>query len=88
MIDGVEENDVWLNWAYLSRQYPISNIKAIEVVYGPTGTMYGQELLWVPSYYHLSSRERAGDFFKQRENRNSDLYTNINIGAVHLTQRP
>ena len=41
MIDGVEENDVWLNWAYLSRQYPISNIKAIEVVYGPTGTMYG-----------------------------------------------
>lgn len=41
MVDGVEENDLWLNWAYLSRQYPISSIKAIEVIYGPSSTMYG-----------------------------------------------
>ncbi len=36
MIDGVEENDIWSNIAYLSRQYPLSNIKAVEVLYGPS----------------------------------------------------
>jgi outer membrane receptor protein involved in Fe transport len=41
MIDGVEENDLWSNWAYFSRQYPLSNIKAIEVIYGPASAMYG-----------------------------------------------
>jgi len=41
MIDGVEENDIWSNIAYLSRQYPLSNIKAVEVLYGPSSTMYG-----------------------------------------------
>jgi outer membrane receptor for ferrienterochelin and colicins len=41
MVDGVEENDLWLNWAYISRQYPMSNIKAVEVLYGPSSTMYG-----------------------------------------------
>ena len=41
MIDGVEENDIWSNWAYFSRQYPLSNIKAVEVIYGPSSAMYG-----------------------------------------------
>ena len=41
MIDGVEENDLWLNWAYISRQYPMANIKAVEILYGPSSTMYG-----------------------------------------------
>lgn len=41
MVDGVEENDLWSNWAYFSRQYPLSNIKAIEVIYGPASAMYG-----------------------------------------------
>lgn len=41
MVDGIEENDLWLNWAYISRQYPLSNIKAVEILYGPSSTMYG-----------------------------------------------
>lgn len=41
MVDGVEENDLWSNQAYLSRQYPLTAIKAIEVLYGPSSTMYG-----------------------------------------------
>jgi outer membrane receptor for ferrienterochelin and colicins len=41
MIDGIEENDVWSNIAYLSRQYPLSNISAVEIVYGPASTIYG-----------------------------------------------
>ena len=41
MVDGVEENDIWSNWAYFSRQYPLSNIKAVEIIYGPSSVMYG-----------------------------------------------
>ena len=41
MVDGIEENDLWLNWAYISRQYPLSAIKAVEILYGPSSTMYG-----------------------------------------------
>lgn len=41
MVDGVEENDLWSNRAYISRQYPLSNIKAVEILYGPSSTMYG-----------------------------------------------
>ena len=41
LIDGVEENDLWTNTADISRQYPITNIKRIEVIYGPASTMYG-----------------------------------------------
>ena len=41
MVDGIEENDVWSNYVYASTQYPINNIKAVEVLYGPASTMYG-----------------------------------------------
>lgn len=41
VIDGVEQNDLWGNIVYLSRQYPISNVKSVEVVYGPSSTIYG-----------------------------------------------
>ena len=41
LVDGIEQNDLWGNLVYLSRQYPISNIKSVEVVYGPASTVYG-----------------------------------------------
>ena len=41
LIDGVEDNDLWSNITYLSRQYPLSNIKRVEIIYGPASTMYG-----------------------------------------------
>ncbi|MBI4509961.1 MAG: TonB-dependent receptor plug domain-containing protein, partial [Deltaproteobacteria bacterium] len=41
LIDGVEENDIWKGSMWLSRQYPLGDIKRIEVVYGPASTMYG-----------------------------------------------
>ena len=41
LIDGVEENSLSVGAAYLSRQYPLSNIRQIDVIYGPASTMYG-----------------------------------------------
>lgn len=41
LVDGVEENDLWGNIVYLSRQYPITNIQSVEVVYGPASNIYG-----------------------------------------------
>ncbi len=41
LVDGVEENDLWTNFANISRQYALSNVERVEVVYGPASTMYG-----------------------------------------------
>ncbi|HVZ22462.1 MAG TPA: TonB-dependent receptor, partial [Vicinamibacterales bacterium] len=41
LIDGVEDNDLASSTAWISRQFPLSDIDRIEVVYGPASTMYG-----------------------------------------------
>jgi outer membrane receptor protein involved in Fe transport len=41
LVDGVEDNDLASSTAWISRQFPLSNVERIEVVYGPASTMYG-----------------------------------------------
>ncbi len=41
LVDGIEQNELMSNIAYLSRQFPLSNVDRIEVIYGPASTMYG-----------------------------------------------
>jgi len=45
LVDGVEENDIWSSISYWSRQFPVSNVERIEVLYGPASTMYGANAL-------------------------------------------
>jgi len=41
MIDGKVDNHLWSHIAHISRQYPLTNIKRIEVLYGPASAVYG-----------------------------------------------
>lgn len=41
LIDGVEENDLWSNILYWGTQFPLSNVKQVEIIYGPASTLYG-----------------------------------------------
>jgi outer membrane receptor protein involved in Fe transport len=41
LVDGIEQNHLMTGTAYLSRQYPLSSIRRIEVVYGPLSAVYG-----------------------------------------------
>lgn len=41
LIDGIEDNDLWSSNVYLTRQFTLSNLKSVEIVYGPASTMYG-----------------------------------------------
>lgn len=39
--DGINENDIWKQTTWISRQYPVSQIKQIEILYGPASALYG-----------------------------------------------
>lgn len=41
LYNGVEDNDLWSNIAWISRQYPLLSINAMEIIYGPSSTIYG-----------------------------------------------
>ncbi len=41
MVDGIIENDLWKSNAYIGPQYPLSDVKRIEVTYGPASALYG-----------------------------------------------
>ncbi|MEK7990415.1 MAG: TonB-dependent receptor [Thiotrichaceae bacterium] len=41
MFNGVVDNLLWSHEGALSRQYPLSNIKHIEILYGPASAVYG-----------------------------------------------
>ena len=88
MVDGVEENDLWLNWAYISRQYPLSNIKAVEILYGPSSTMYGpRAFVGAINVITYSPKELPIDYLgkssdtKEKES-NFYLYGNSQIGNL------
>ena len=72
LVDGVEENDLWSNSVYLSRQYPLSNIESVEVVYGPSSTIYGANaFLGVISI----NTKKASQLIKEGNNIGVDLQT-------------
>lgn len=41
LIDGIEQNELHTNVAYISRQFSLSDVERVEVVFGPASTLYG-----------------------------------------------
>ncbi len=39
--DGMVENDIWAQVTWFERQFPLSNIERIEIMYGPASLLYG-----------------------------------------------
>ena len=83
MVDGIEQNDLWGNIVYLSRQYPITNIKSVEVVYGPASTIYGAN-----AYLGVVNvlTKNANDFFIG-DNKDKSIATDamVTYGAYNTT---
>lgn len=87
MIDGVEQNDIWLNWAYLSRQYPLSNIKGVEIVYGPSSTMYGpRAFVGAINIITYGTKEKAGDFFETKNSKSNTYAHGTLMGGSFNTR--
>lgn len=69
--DGVIQNDIWKQSVWLSRQYPLSLVKRIEVMYGPASLLFGANamsgivnvILKSPEELQgISARAMAGSF--------------------------
>lgn len=41
LIDGVDGNELWTNSVFITKQFPITKVKRVEVIYGPASTIYG-----------------------------------------------
>jgi len=41
LVDGVPDNDLWNSFAWIANQYSLSDIKRIELTYGPASALYG-----------------------------------------------
>ena len=81
VVDGIEQNDLWGNIVYLSRQYPITNIKSVEVVYGPASTIYGAN-----AYLGVVSviTKNANDFFVgDNKNQEAAIHAMVTYGAYN-----
>ncbi|WP_276346609.1 TonB-dependent receptor plug domain-containing protein [Daejeonella sp. JGW-45] len=64
LVDGVEDNEMWSNSAFISRQYALSNIKRVEVIYGPASTIYGANAFLGVINIITKNEE---DYFKQEK---------------------
>ena len=76
MVDGIEENDVWSNYVYASTQYPINNIKAVEVLYGPASTMYGARAFVGTVNIITYNPDERGGFINNSDKERAKWYSN------------
>jgi outer membrane receptor protein involved in Fe transport len=72
LVDGVEDNEMWSNSAFISRQYALSNIKRVEIIYGPASTIYGANAFLGVINIITKNEE---DYFKQERAWNTDEKT-------------
>ena len=67
LVNGIVDNHLWYHEATLSKNYPLSNIDRIEVLYGPVGAVYGPNaFLGIINLITLDAKDthQNNDFFK------------------------
>ncbi len=88
MIDGIEENDIWSNIAYISRQYPLSNISSVEIIYGPASTVYGpRAFVGAVNIITKSYKDLVGKSSRKAKNEEFDIRVNAKaLGGTYATK--
>lgn len=79
LVDGVESNEIWSNAAFISKQFPIANVKRVEVIYGPASTIYGPNA-FVGVINIVTKNE--GDYFPVGRNVNTGKAKNTVIHVL------
>lgn len=41
LVDGVEDNEMYTQFAFMGKQLPIQSVKRVEIIYGPASSLYG-----------------------------------------------
>lgn len=78
LVDGVEDNELWTNFAWISRQYALSNIKRVEIIHGPASTIYGANaFLGVVNIV----TKREFDYFDKTYDPEKDIYNKLAVNA-------
>lgn len=72
LIDGIEDNDLNSDNAVINRQIALSNIKQIEVIYGPSSTMYGANAF--SAVINIITKNAS---FNDGRNFSADIQTNV-----------
>ena len=72
LVDGIEENDLNSDNAVFNRQIALSNIKQIEVIYGPSSTMYGANAF--SAVINIITKDAL---FKEDKKFSADIQTNF-----------
>lgn len=72
LIDGIEDNDLNSDNAVINRQIALSNIKQIEVIYGPSSTMYGANAF--SAVINIITKNAT---FSEERSFSADIQTNV-----------
>lgn len=79
LVDGVEHNDLTSNVAFLSRQYPLSNVERVEVIYGPASTLYGANAF--AGVINVISKDPAAYLGQGKDGKPRNIGVHASLGA-------
>lgn len=76
MLDGMTMNHLWYNWADILIAIPLSNIRSVEIVYGPASSVYGPNaMMGVVNIRTIKDPEKSGTTIRAKLSRGSfDTY--------------
>ncbi|MDF1698849.1 MAG: TonB-dependent receptor [Saprospiraceae bacterium] len=84
LVDGIEDNSLFVGTAQISRQYALSNIERVEVIYGPASTMYGSNAY--AGVINIVTKDEL-DYFTETTEKGNNYYLNANAAIGSYNSR-